>query len=582
VVDPEPVPSAILCLGVLVLVAVASPWLFGAVQPWAILSVTALGLLTAAFAFALDTLGPGAERPAFPLWPIVGFVGLGLAQLVPLPPAIHAIVAPGSHAVWHPVVPAAAAVLGEGAHPVSLDPDSTLRSVCLVAALALLAFRAAPALARPGPAVATAAILTTGGFALSVYAIFARARFGALLYGHITVPTIAPFGPFVSKNHFAGYVTLAALLAAGLAIGLADEARRRGRDWTASPRAGGVVVAIVAALAMALAVLASLSRGGAIALAAGAASLLVLRVIRARDGRGRAGLLPSLALAGTLGLVLAVLVPPATHERLQDLGGASFRIDTWRDTVRMSLTSPIMGQGLGAFHDAFPRFKRGHGTIRVEHAENDYLETLAESGILGLGVALVGGAVLLAGAGRGARPGSERFVRGIGMGAVAGLIALAIHSAVDFNLRIPSNAALAAVLAATAAAAAGLGRHPLRRPVSATLALATAVLLGAVVTLPAEPWLRAREETRLAALATTPETRALRLERAETALCRLVRRRPACAECWLMLAGVRSAAGDAVSGSSLAGHAVALDPERATLREAASRLQKGDPAPSRP
>jgi O-antigen ligase len=580
VVDREPRPSAILCLGVLVLVAVASPWVFGAVQPWAILSVTALGLLTAAFAFALDALGPGAERPALPLWPIVGFVALGLAQLVPLPPAIHAIVAPGSYEVWHPVVPAAAAVLGEGAHPVSLDPDSTLRSVALVAALALLAFRAAPALARPGLAVAAAAILTAGGFALSAYAIFARARFGTLLYGHITVPTIAPFGPFVSKNHFAGYVTLASLLAAGLAVGLADGARRRGQDWTASPRAGGVVVAIVAALAMALAVLASLSRGGAIALAAGAASLLALRVIRARDGRGRAGLLPPLALAGTLGLVLAVLVPPATHERLQDLGGASFRLDTWRDAVRMSIASPLVGQGLGAFHDAYPRYKRGHGRLRVEHAENDYLETLAESGILGLGLVLVGGALLLGGAVRGARPGSDRVVRGIGMGAVAGLIALAVHSAVDFNLRIPSNAALAAVLAA--AVAAGLGGRPLPRPVSATFALATTVLLGAAVALPVEPWLRAREETRLAALATTPETRALRLERAETALRRLLRRRPAYAESWLMLAGVRSAAGDAVTGSSLAGHAVTLDPERAALREAASRLQQGNPPASRP
>jgi cytochrome c-type biogenesis protein CcmH/NrfG len=166
------------------------------------------------------------------------------------------------------------------------------------------------------------------------------------------------------------------------------------------------------------------------------------------------------------------------------------------------------------------------------------------------------------------------------MGAVAGLIALAVHSAVDFNLRIPSNAALAAVLAA--AVAAGLGGRPLPRPVSATFALATTVLLGAAVALPVEPWLRAREETRLAALATTPETRALRLERAETALRRLLRRRPAYAESWLMLAGVRSAAGDAVTGSSLAGHAVTLDPERAALREAASRLQQGNPPASRP
>jgi hypothetical protein len=260
--ESGPRPSSTLALGVLVVIAVVSPWLFGAVQPWAILVVTTTGLLAVAVAFGLGALRGEMERPSLPLWPLLAFVVLALAQLVPLPPTIHALLAPGSHAVWHPVETAAAAVLGEGAHPVSLDPDSTLRSVCLVSALALLGFAAAPALARPGSAVAAVATIATGGFLLSVYAVFARARFGELLYGRYAVPTINPFGPFVSKNHFAGYVAMAALLAAGLAIGLADGARRRNRDWTASPQAGAVVLAMVAALAMALAALASLSRGG--------------------------------------------------------------------------------------------------------------------------------------------------------------------------------------------------------------------------------------------------------------------------------------------------------------------------------
>jgi O-antigen ligase len=565
-----------------VVVALASPWVFGAVQPWAIATVTAVGLVAAAVALGLGALRGGVERPALPLWPLLAFVSVGLMQLVPLPPAVHALLAPGSHAVWHPVPTVPASVLGEGAHPVSLDPNSTLRSVALVSALALLAYLAAPALTRAGPAVAAVATLAAGGFALSVYAIFARARFGVLLYGRYEVPTINPFGPFVSKNHFAGYVVMTTLLAAGLAIGLADGARRRNRDWTASPRAGAVVLAMVAALAMALATLASLSRGGAIGLAAGVASLLALLFLRARGGRGRAGLLPSLALAATLGLVMVVIVPPATHERLRDLGGASFRLDTWRDALRMSLASPVVGHGLGAFHDAYPRFKRGHGRIRVEHAENDYVETLAESGVLGLGIALVGGMLLLAGAGRGVLSGSDRVVRGIRMGALGGLIALAVHSAVDFNLRIPSNAAVAAVLAATAAGATGIRKRPLPRRTAAALALGALALLAAVAALPAEPWLGAREETRRAGAAATPEARALRLERAENALVGVLRRRPAHAESWLMLAGVRGAAGDAAAVSPLASHAVALDPERPELGEAAKRLGRDEPSAPRP
>ena len=353
------------------------------------------------------------------------------------------------------------AVLGAVPRPVSVDPGSTLRALALTGGLALLALLAAPALSRPAPAVRAVGVVAAFGFALSAFAILARARFGALLYGTIAVPTVSPFGPFVSKNHFAGWVAMGALLVAGLALGLADGGRSRGGDWTTGSRAGGVILSLVAALAMALSGLASLSRGGGAALAAGAACFVALVAWRRRGGR--AGLAPSLALAGVLVLVLVALVPVEARGRLRSLSGASFRIDTWRDSLRLAAASPVLGHGLGAFHDAYPRFKRGHGIVRVEHSENDYVETLAETGIPGLALALLGLVLLLAAAGRGIAAGRDPTVRGIATGAVAALAALAVHSAVDFNLRIPSNAALAALAAAAAAGAAGVRSRALPR-----------------------------------------------------------------------------------------------------------------------
>jgi hypothetical protein len=403
-----------------------------------------------------------------------------------------------------------------------------------------------------------------------VYAIFARARFGALLYGTIAVPTVNPFGPFVSKNHFAGWIAMGALFAAGLALGLADGARSRAGDWTTGARAGVVVLSLVAAFAMALAGLASLSRGGAVALAAGGASLVALV---ARKGRkGRSSVVPSLAIAGAFVLVLVALVPVEVHGRLRSLSGASFRLETWRDSLRLAASSPILGHGLGAFHDAYPRYKRGYGDIRVEHSENDYVETLAETGVPGLALALAGFVLLLAAAGRGITQGDDRTVRGIASGAVAALAALAVHSAVDFNLRIPSNAALAALMASAASAASGVRPRPLPRPAAIILAALALALLVTVVRLPVSPWLEARAEFLDAASAASADVRRLRLERAEAALTGLLGRRPAHAESWLLLAGVRAARGDAAAGASLARRAAWLDPERPGLAEAALRL----------
>ncbi len=565
----EPGLPASLALVVLVGTAVVAPWPFGAVLPRALLAVVVLALGAGALALAAGAWR-GVLLPAVPLWPLAGFLALPLLQLVPLPDALHALVAPGSHAVWRPTDPAVLAVLGAVPRPVSVDPGSTLRALALTGGLALLALLAAPALSRPAPAVRAVSVVAAFGFALSAFAILARARFGSLLYGTIAVPTVSPFGPFVSKNHFAGWVAMGALVVAGLALGLADGGRSRGGDWTTGSRAGGVILSLVAALAMALSGLASLSRGGGAALAAGAACFVALVAWRRRGGR--AGLAPSLALAGVLVLVLVSLVPVEARGRLRSLSGASFRIDTWRDSLRLAASSPVLGHGLGAFHDAYPRFKRGHGIVRVEHSENDYVETLAETGIPGLALALLGLALLLAAALRGIAAGRDPTVRGIGTGAVAALAALAVHSAVDFNLRIPSNAALAALAAAAAAGAAGVRSRALPRAAAVSLAAAAVGLLVAAVRLPETPWLAARAEVVGVGTSASADVRRLRLERAEAALSRLLRTRPAHAESWLMLAGVRAARGDAAAAAALARHAAWLDPGRPGLVEAAQAL----------
>ena len=581
----EPGFPASLALGSLVAIAVLAPWPFGAVGPWWLFAVAALALLSGALALVAGAWRGGVALPAVPLWPLAGFVALALVQLVPLPDTLHALLAPGSHAVWRPAAPEVVAVLGTGAHSVSVDPDSTLRAIALTGGLALLAFLAAPAFSRPARAVRAVAVVAAGGVALSAYAIFARARFGALLYGTIAVPTVRPFGPFVSKNHFAGWIAMATLLVAGLALGLADRARARGGDWTADPRAGGVILGIVAALAMALGGLASLSRGGTIALVAGALCLVALRLcLRGRprrDGsvpRGRRRW-PSLVLAAVLGSILVAILPPEAHERMRSLSGASFRLDTWRDTLRLAGSSPVLGHGLGAFHDAYPRFKRGHDIVRVEHAENDYLETFAETGILGLALALLGVTLVFAAAGRGIAAGPDRTVRGIGTGGLAALVALAVHSALDFNLRIPSNAALAALAAAAAAGAAGVRARPLARAGALGLAAGALAVLASAASLPDRSWLAARQEVVQATSSRAPAVRRLRLERAEAALVRLLERRPAHAESWLLLAGTRAALGDAASGAALARHAAWLDPERPGLAGAVDRLSSAHAAP---
>jgi hypothetical protein len=94
--------------------------------------------------------------------------------------------------------------------------------------------------------------------------------------------------------------------------------------------------------------------------------------------------------------------------------------------------------------------------------------------LAGLRVAAVGGRAR-------DREGRDAAARGIDRAPWPALAALAVPLGVDFNLRIPSNAALAALAAAMVAAAAGLRPRPLARPCRVALAVGVVALAAATL-----------------------------------------------------------------------------------------------------
>lgn len=443
-------------LGVMTALVVLSPWAFGST----LLVVTrGIVVIAAASALTFGLRGSGATTtaPGVPggvVWWLGAWV-LGVVQVLPLTEASHALIAPGSSFLWNPAEPTAAAVLASTG-TISVDPAGTARWLATTAAIVGLALAARHGFGSRERWLKICALAVAGGVAVAAYGLVARLLFGPKIYGWFAVPTTAPFGPFVSKNHFAGFVVLAACLALGLAVGLADEARRDSSrlSWLDSRRAGWIVAAWGAAVALVVAVPVSLSRGGSLSLAAGLVAFVLLRASLSGEHHRSAVLrlaAPALAVVAGLGLLIAVL-PEEAHSRLGTLAHGSradqVRLALWTDVSRLIASSPVVGSGFGAFGEAFLRFDRVSSGERVTHAENDYLELLAEGGLVGWALITVGAVLLGREALRRARQDQHRLSRGIRTGAMAGLAALLVHSAVDFNLRITSNALLAGLLLA--------------------------------------------------------------------------------------------------------------------------------------
>jgi O-antigen ligase len=126
------------------------------------------------------------------------------------------------------------------------------------------------------------------------------------------------------------------------------------------------------------------------------------------------------------------------------------RMEIWQDTLQLVSAHEWTGTGLGAYERGLYRYKTVAPTYTVDFAHNDYLQILAELGIVGAALVAALGLWILW------RPlsvvlwGRDTANWPLAVGLLAALLTLAIHSLADFNLYIPANALAFAWLAGVA------------------------------------------------------------------------------------------------------------------------------------
>ena len=250
------------------------------------------------------------------------------------------------------------------------------------------------------------------------------------------------FGPYVNRNHFAGFVELT--LPFGLALMMFRGLRR-----DMFPLATLLTVVPIGALLL------SGSRAGIIGFVFEVAVLGLLSRARRSSSSSRLVAVGMLALACFA--LVAWLGAGKAVERFSGLrpGDVSIsrRATMFRGGLHMFAAYPVIGAGMGTLVAVYPKYETFYDAHIVDHIHNDYVELLAEMGILGgiCGLAFLW--ILLRDGKRCFEADQGHFSRAVHAGAVTALSGLLLHSLVDFNLHIPSNAILflvAAHLATTA------------------------------------------------------------------------------------------------------------------------------------
>lgn len=457
-----------------ILLVLALAWgtfAFGAVYDWA---YTPLAWACAALGL-LGLIAPGSRAHARIHWTVAaGFALVALAsllQLAPLGADTIKAVSPATDRFLqaYDVGYALAAQGGSGTaayrHGLSINPDATWLGLACLGAFGLLLLGTARALGRYslrplaggivflGLALALAGIVQSGLYTrdpnptLKVYGLWQPINTGT-----------QPFGPFINRNHFAGWMLLALPVAIGYFCALVARGMRGVRPtlrdrvlWFSSHDASRVILVGLAVAVMGLSLVLTLSRSGIAGLMV---SLAVAAWFVARRQGGQSKRAVSLGyiaalIAGCVGWAGLDAIVARFSKASTDFFGARFI--AWNDAWKIFTDFPWFGSGLNTFGSATLFYETPGLPRHYVEAHNDYLQLLAEGGVL-LAVPVVMTMWLLA------REARLRFKEDrddtttywLRVGATAGLAAIALQEVVEFSLQIPGIAAMFAVVAAIA------------------------------------------------------------------------------------------------------------------------------------
>jgi len=326
---------------------------------------------------------------------------------------------------------------------VTAYPHDTVSIALQYVAYGLLCFLAGQTLLRGAQARSLTLIFSVYGAAMAGFALLQGISSNGKLYW-ARQPRMGGwvYGPYVNHNHYAGLMEMLVPIPLILALTRLAPAKVR----TAAAAAAAVMVGTI---------FLSGSRGGMLAIVV---ELVILAAFLIKQKRG---LRTAIGIGVFMAIVIGLLVWIGGGElsrRIATAGpghselSSDIRSYINRDGFRMFLKKPVFGWGLGTFPVVYPEFRTFYTNFFVNEAHNDYLQLLIEMGLLGFATMVWFLVTVYVRAVKKIGNWAGEISGAMTLACLLGLSGILVHSAVDFNLQIPANAALFYVLCTVAAA----------------------------------------------------------------------------------------------------------------------------------
>jgi O-antigen ligase len=449
------------------LVIVLLPLPFGAVDEWAIFTFEAATFIL----FVLYVVGAGRAdeseerngalgRAPFPPWLktlSVLSLGIGVFQLVPLPPSILSVISHRASGIWGGVSLGAEplTVAARGWATLSLVPNFTLYELIRYVFYFLFAYLVYKHVSTRKRVKVFVFLLFAGACFQSFYGLAeffggTQRIFGFPREAYMDSAT----GTFINRNHFAGFLEMIFPVSVGYLLASASFfTMKRGGSfkerilWFSQERLQKASVFGIIPNLIGVGIFFSQSRTGIFLFFA---SIFLMAVaLSGAGGRRPTKIIRTVLLVVVFAVILIGIKPVIERFSFAALAH-EVRPEYFKNTAAIIKDFPIAGTGLGTYFYAYPMYEKKYSGDLLEHAHNDYLELLAEGGIVagGLMIVVAFGALIWL-FGRWAKR-KDHLVRGIGLGCLIGIASILIHSLTDFNLHITANAVLFVTLYALA------------------------------------------------------------------------------------------------------------------------------------
>ncbi|MEN8210678.1 MAG: O-antigen ligase family protein [Thermodesulfobacteriota bacterium] len=439
-----------------------APLAFGTTETWSY-AVMEICVSLSLLSFFIYIFKHNKELYHVPgLIPLLLFLLYILFQLVPLPLSVIEFLSPQASEIYQ----GNNFLAGVNSWAcLSLNPKATLSEFMRYSTYVLFFILTVQLLKNRGVFQSTIFIIALFGGLLAFSSIlqFYMTQDMALWFRYTPDNSIV-VGPYVNHNHYAGLMELIFPVVLGLFLfyrpRIQNTSLIKGIAEIFSQEKANIHILIGAsALLIIISIFVSLSRGAMISTCL---SLIVFTIflLQRKISRGNTTLIIGVIMLSAL--CIGWFGWDQIIERFAKLKNAQgviyeARLDFWKDSQEMIDSYKLTGSGIGTFPHVYPLHRSLKSELFLSHAHNDYLELLAEGGIIGFGLAAIFLLTLFYKTYKIFINRRDGFSIYIYIGSITAMTSILLHSFTDFNMHIGANGLWFFFIAGVAVSAANTG-----------------------------------------------------------------------------------------------------------------------------